>query len=90
MPLQVAHHEIPREIILNLYPNPTSKYLNIGTSEETVVSFVEIIDIQGKLVMSTKVSGGSTEIDVSNLPAGNYIIKAFTSRGIVDRKFIKQ
>jgi hypothetical protein len=52
-----------------IYPNPASHSLTI-TSQQSF-SFVHIIDMQGKTLLSTKFQ---ETINISHLPNGNYII----------------
>lgn len=54
----------------NLYPNPTSKFLQI---ESVILSDVKIIDITGKTVKSIKNYNGEG-IDVSSLQNGIYVV----------------
>jgi Peptidase C10 family/Spi protease inhibitor/Secretion system C-terminal sorting domain len=68
-----------------VFPNPTSSILSI-VSDNLPIEGSSFFDISGKLV---KKVGKSTEIDVSNLPEGSYIILIETDNGFVRRKFIK-
>lgn len=67
-----------------IYPNPTSDFVKIKTSEK--VDLVRIYDLSGKLVKATK----STEIDVSSLSAGQYILNVHSGNEITSRKFTKK
>jgi Peptidase C10 family/Spi protease inhibitor/Secretion system C-terminal sorting domain len=68
-----------------VFPNPTSDLLTI-LSGNAPIEGSSIFDLSGKLAKKT---GKSTEIDVSNLPAGSYIILIETDNSFVRRKFIK-
>lgn len=74
---------------LQVYPNPfTSQIIVQGTSMQKV----ELFDVQGNLVSVS--SGGNTDrtvVDVSQLLAGNYLLRAERSDGqIVIRKVVKK
>lgn len=70
--------------VFDMYPNPAENTLHIINKE--LVSKLEIYDITGKLMFSTSQS----VIDISNLPAGTYAIKAYTEKAVVSEKFIKK
>jgi Secretion system C-terminal sorting domain len=69
-----------------LYPNPADTNINIVVKEETV-NAIDIYDITGKLLLSTK----QTTIDVSLFSNGVYIVSVKTDSGSsIVRKFIKK
>ncbi|TCK67343.1 putative secreted protein (Por secretion system target) [Winogradskyella wandonensis] len=70
---------------LNLYPNPTSNILNIESNNQQIKQ-IEIYDILGKQLLIAN----NSNIDVSNLKSGIYILKAKTTLGEVVKRFIKQ
>lgn len=55
------------------FNNPVDNTLHIHSAEQG--SSVSIIDAQGHIVLRTTCSGSKQSIDVSSLPAGNYILK---------------
>ncbi len=71
--------------IITLYPNPTSNFLNIKSSQK--ISKVGIYDMSGKLVKSANLI--DENINVESLLKGNYLIKLYTENGVVTSKFIK-
>ena len=79
---------------ISCYPNPTSGiiYFNAGEiTSETL--FVEIIDINGKIVFSKSVTKSVImDCDLTNLTAGNYILSINNEKGqnIGSAKFVKQ
>lgn len=74
---------------IKIYPNPTKKYLEINC--ETVSEYkVEIYDIKGKFLLSTKFFNSIEILDVSNLEAGYYVVVIRDAQGILGyRKLIK-
>jgi len=68
------------------YQNPAIGQLNINSNEQ--ISRVEIIDLTGKTVLSeVKPASG---ISLSNIPAGMYIVRFETAKGIVcDRLIVR-
>jgi hypothetical protein len=69
----------------NIYPNPTSDYLNIVSTKYDIQK-VHIYDLSGKQMLSESKS----KIDVSKLPSGVYMLIIKTQEGNKNFKFIKQ
>lgn len=70
-----------------LYPNPANDNLTI---EATQQAKIEITNIQGQLIKTITTSGNKTNIDVSALPGGVYVVEVKTEKGINVVKFIKE
>ena len=68
----------------NIFPNPANQNLQIKSSEITNTSFI-ISDMYGRNLLNGKTEGDNTNIDISALPSGVYIM---TIQGTVKR-FIK-
>jgi hypothetical protein len=67
-----------------IYPNPVNDILNIDTKEE--VLSVEVFALQGQKVMSSK----ENKINVSELPAGIYLVRIQdVNNNIATKKIIK-
>jgi parallel beta-helix repeat protein len=60
----------------NVYPNPTSGVWNVSFAEGVESVSIEVIDIAGRIVLtSEKAHSTLIQVDGSNLPNGNYILK---------------
>ncbi|MDB5280976.1 MAG: hypothetical protein JWO06_51 [Bacteroidota bacterium] len=59
-------------VLWSIYPNPARNILNIFSAVEMEAT-VRLFDIEGKLVLMQKLEGNNNTINVSNLPAGNYV-----------------
>ena len=71
--------------VFSLSPNPVASILHIQMREE--ISQAKIYTINGQCVLQTS----QTDIDVSSLPQGMYILRAMTADGQQHQaKFIKQ
>ena len=66
-----------------VWPNPVHDVLHIET---TTLLRAELYDTYGRCVASTSIS----DIDLSGLPEGIYILRAVTDRGVSESKIIKQ
>lgn len=73
---------------IKMYPNPvTGETLYIQSQKDLQV---DIFDILGKKVISTKINGNSNFINVRALSKGIYLVKLKSSDGILTKKLIKQ
>ena len=76
---------------VSIYPNPAQSTLYIMSSE--AVEQVSIYDISGRMllsVMSSVAETSPTNIDISTLATGIYLVKVKTVAGEVVKKIVKQ
>jgi M6 family metalloprotease-like protein len=85
IPANIA--DIEKEIALNVYPNPIidGKFI-VEIPEDIEDKIIQIYDVVGKLVLTRAVNRPKTEINISHLPNGTYIVKV----GTVFARIIKQ
>jgi hypothetical protein len=70
------------------YPNPVKDMLNLSYSSD--ITSVEVYNMLGQNVMTKTLNASQGQIDLSNLNAGNYIVKV-TADGLVKTiKVVKQ
>lgn len=70
------------------YPNPVKDVLNLSYSSE--ISSVEVYNMLGQKVMTKALNVTEGQIDMSNLNAGNYIVKVTADSLTKTLKVIKQ
>ena len=70
---------------LVVYPNPAIDFIHIKTTRLDIEK-VFIFDLSGKLIMAET----SKDINISNLPTGNYVLSIKTYDGIKSFKVIKK
>ncbi len=79
---------IPALNNLFVWPNPFQDHLNIQLPEPSAI--VDILDVMGNLVYSTRSYQFVAKLDLSNLPVGVYIIRARLEIGeVLSKKVIK-
>lgn len=72
-------------------PNPASAMVSISSSVSTQISNIEIFDLNGRMVKSVKVDNLSvTNVDITNLTTGVYMMKITSDNGISTKKVIKE
>jgi hypothetical protein len=79
---------IPALNNLFVWPNPFQNHLNIQLPEHSAI--VDILDVMGTLVYSTKSYQLTAKLDLSHLPVGVYIIRARLESGeVLSKNVIK-
>ncbi len=73
---------------VEVYPNPSSKEININS--QFIINSIEILNSLGQRVYKEKINTTNKTIDISALNKGIYIIELKTEKGIIHRKFIKE
>jgi hypothetical protein len=72
---------------VRLYPNPANDVLFISSDSD--VNRVEVYNLLGQNVMSTNIDSKQTELNVSDLDAGMYLIKVYDENGAQTHRFLK-
>jgi len=78
-----------------IYPKPVNDILTINiarisTGSTTATPKVEIINLQGQVVKSIKLTNAKNTIDVKELIGGIYTLRMITDKGIFVRKLVKE
>jgi uncharacterized surface protein with fasciclin (FAS1) repeats len=73
--------------LVKMYPNPTSKILNITNPENEFIC-VKIVDAQGKIVLESDLNGELTQLDVRELKSGNYIVHIEGTDSMVSKSLL--
>jgi hypothetical protein len=83
---QLAGHDIV------IYPNPVEGWLNIKISNYSPAPESEILlyDLEGRLLMSAVCNSEYTRMDLSALPAANYLMNIKLGTEISRWKIVKQ
>lgn len=75
---------------LSVYPNPTSGLVTISNDNNSTLQSVSISDLNGRTVKSLKLNGESTsQINISDLSAGVYMMNISSDQGSVTKKIVK-
>lgn len=72
---------------VSIYPNPASDIVKILNNNDLNISCVEIIDLTGRIVLSTE---KTDNIDISVIPEGQYFVKIIGEKTIVKKLFISK
>ncbi len=77
---------------IRIYPNPANDRVIIefpvySTKNKTTVT---ILGLDGKLLKSLQIKRSKTQINISDLSAGVYIIKVTDNKGVAVKRFVKE
>lgn len=82
----------PSAIKINIYPNPFSQVIYVAGNSDTALAgnTLRLYNANGKLLLTQVIHSQNTTLDVSNLPAGFYILKIQGDKDAEVFKLIKQ
>lgn len=83
----LANNSFELTNLVTLSPNPATTTLNINTKQNDRITSASIYNMLGQLILV--LTEPKKEIDVTNLKAGNYILKVKSDKGTSSGKFIK-
>ena len=72
---------------VSIYPNPANEVIKILNDNNLSISGIEIIDMMGRTLMNVE---NCDEINVSELPEGQYFVKIYGELTIVKKLFISK
>ncbi|WP_130734265.1 peptide-N-glycosidase F-related protein [Flavobacterium sp. J27] len=72
---------------IDIYPNPTTNFINVKSS--IVVTSVELLDLEGRVLTSQIVNGYDCKYDLSTMAKGIYFLKVNADQNSQIEKIIK-
>ena len=77
--------------LMSIYPNPAQSAITIELPVNTENNInLTISNTSGQEVIKTSLSGLRAEINISHLPVGIYIVKAWNNSDVTVRKIVKE
>ena len=77
--------EVNMENNVSIYPNPAKDVIKLLSDSNLHITNIEIIDLTGRIVLST---GKTDDIDIAELPEGQYFVRIIGETVIVRKLFI--
>lgn len=74
---------------ISIFPNPANSVLNV-VSNITENATVEIYNITGSLVKAVSVNQNHSQVDISEIPAGMYVVTIKNQNGMDTKRLIKK
>ncbi len=66
---------------INIYPNPSTDFINIDFSQKPTCLYIEMFDLLGKQILKKELVNLNEYIDLTNLAASEYFLKITTKEG---------
>lgn len=83
-----AVNSVSEPLEVKIYPNPATQYISLKCNTDKVID-IEIVNMNGQSLIK-KSTASNKQIDISQLPAGNYIINIYEGQRRVVEKFTKR
>lgn len=74
----------------NVYPNPATNVLNINATAELSNARGTLVDVNGRVVKRFELSNMDTQVNISDLNAGVYLLNVSSASGSGSMKVVKQ
>lgn len=76
--------------VFAVFPNPATNVITVSGTD-ALVNGIELIDLNGRTVKTLKVNGLSeTQVNISDLSAGVYMMNISSDKGVATKKIVKQ
>ncbi len=73
----------------SVYPNPAANIVNIAGNGINIKA-IEITDINGRVVKNVNINGTQTQVNISDLSQGVYMMKISSDEGVAIKKIVKE
>ena len=73
-----------------VFPNPVTKTMNVSIPDIQGMADIRVFDIYGKLVQQRSTGQANTQLDLSSLPSGMYVVKVMNDGKETAMKIVKQ
>ena len=84
------HNTTDGRSTVSLYPNPANTYITLNILNGSRIGTISIYNMVGIIVKTLEIDGNEKEIDISDLPAGSYIISIEDEKEPIIKQFIKR
>lgn len=87
----VSTNDLDNEIGLNIFPNPSSDYLQYEIEQPNILTNpnFDILDLQGRVLKSISVTSNQGKIDIRALTPGSYFIRYEVGERQLTKSFLR-
>ena len=71
----------PNSLFFSVFPNPANDYVVVTTSDKQMVQWLEVIAVNGEVVLSVYPNSNKVTLDISDLEPGFYATRLTTEEG---------
>jgi hypothetical protein len=73
---------------IEIFPNPTSDYLNIESSSDRLESY-ELMTLTGQVIQEGELTGKDI-VSLKGIPIGVYLLSVSTTEGRINKRIVKK
>jgi len=74
-------------ISVSIFPNPATNFVNINCEN---IKNIQIFSADGKMIKNISTQNDDFQIDMSDMPSGEYFFMIETKEGTITRKVVKK
>jgi hypothetical protein len=82
-------NDFPKSQQYQFYPNPVKDFLNLKF-EENGIKHIRLTNVNGSLLLETKITECETNLDLSEFDSGIYLLSIVSESGIITQKIVKE
>lgn len=86
----LAVDEVAAITQFSVYPNPANDFITISNDASSIISTVEITDLNGRVVSNNELNAADGQISVADLASGVYVLTITTEQGKAVKKIVKE
>ncbi len=75
---------------IKIFPSPATDHIKIEISHQTVPATLVITDGSGRVMITRQIPGSEAQINISNWPAGVYIVSVKQGKNISVKKIVRE
>lgn len=85
-----VHEQLDENQYVELYPNPAKEMINVSVSESFIGNSLDVIAFStAAIVSSHTIRKSIQQIDITDLPSGQYYISISNDNGLITKVFVK-
>lgn len=82
-------HETENNDLISIFPNPSNDVVTISVDRRNLYgSTITILNSDGRFIENFKLSSQKTELDLTHLPNGSYMVKLTSEKGNAIKSFV--
>lgn len=85
-----GREDVSSNFVVNLFPNPAGDQLNVWMEGIDKRSEIKVYNLMGKLIMQQGSANMLTQLNISKLPAGLYLVHVNNGKETITAKFVKE
>ena len=80
----------PTGAAIKIFPNPAGSIISLEIPHGNVPAKLTVMNLSGLVVLTRKITGSKSQVDIGTLPAGVYFVRLTGKKSVQVGKFIRQ